>query len=71
MPDYAEIHHKYGSLSLKTFRKIYGVRFGSGHSDFVQLSAVLPSLDEVWLSQLVRDDDSGHLQNRIGPGANA
>jgi hypothetical protein len=68
--NYTEIRHKYGLLSLKTLRKIYGVRFGRGHSDFAQLSAVLPELDEAWLRQLVRDNESGKLQKRIDPGDN-
>jgi hypothetical protein len=55
----------YGSLRVKTLRRIYGVRFGRGYSDFVQLSDVLETLDETALIQLILDHESGRLQSYL------
>jgi hypothetical protein len=64
-----EISRKHGNTLVSTLRKIYGQSFAAEHSDTAKLSDVLVDLKEESLSQLVRDDGVGHLDDKVRKAA--
>jgi len=46
-------------------RKIYGQSFAAGYPETEKLSEVLLKLNETSLSQLRRDNETGHLEHKI------
>lgn len=60
-----EINKRYGNTKVGTLRQIYGNKFAPGFSDDATLSHVLAKLDELSLSQLVKDQISGRLREKI------
>jgi hypothetical protein len=53
---------KYGNILMRTFRQYYGPAFGKGCGDNERLSDVLHKLEEGSLSELVKDDEAGRLE---------
>jgi hypothetical protein len=53
---------KYGNILMRTFRQYYGPAFGKGCGDNERLGDVLRKLDEGSLSELVKDDEAGKLE---------
>ena len=60
-----EISRKHGNTLVRTLRKIYGAGFAPGCIDEEKLSDVLHEFDEASLSQLHRDHDGRHLEEKI------
>jgi hypothetical protein len=56
-----EMSRKYGNTLIRTLRKHYGDDFAAGCDGSEKLSGVLRQLDELSLSRLVRDLESGRL----------
>jgi hypothetical protein len=65
----AEISHKHGNTLIGTLRKIYGQGFAAGYPATEKLSEVMIQLNETSLSQLRRDYETGHLDQRIAKGS--
>ena len=59
-----EITGKHGNTLIRTLRKVYGQSFAAGYPETEKLSEVLHELNETSLSQLRRDHETGHLQDR-------
>jgi hypothetical protein len=57
-----EMSRKHGNTLLRTLRKHYGDDFAAGCDGNEKLSDVLHKLDELSLSRLVRDLESGTLE---------
>ncbi|MBV8752093.1 MAG: hypothetical protein JO328_04455 [Hyphomicrobiales bacterium] len=57
-----EISKKHGNTLVRTLRKTYGAHFAKGCDDKEKLSEVLHKLDEPSLSSLIRDHESGRLE---------
>jgi hypothetical protein len=57
-----EIIRKHGHTLVRTLRQYYGPAFGKGCGDNETLSNVLHKLEEGSLSELVKDHDSGKLE---------
>jgi hypothetical protein len=47
---------------MRTFRQYYGPAFGKGCGDNERLGDVLKKIDEGSLSELVKDDEAGKLE---------
>jgi len=60
-----EISHKHGNTLLRTLRTIYGPGFAAGYPATEKLSDILAHLNETSLSQLRRDHETGHLDQKI------
>ena len=60
-----EISRKHGNTRVSTLRLIYGRQFAPGFPDDAELADVLHALDRSSLSQLVHDNDFGHLGGKI------
>ena len=60
-----EIGHKHGATPIGTLRKIYGQGFAAGYPPTDKLSDVFLHLNETSLSQLRRDNKTGHLDHKI------
>jgi hypothetical protein len=60
-----EISHKHGNTLIRTLRKIYGQSFAAGYPETEKLRDVLLQLNETSLSQLRRDQETGHLEHKI------
>ena len=60
-----ELSRKHGNTLVRTLRKIYGAWFAQGSAETEKLSEVLADLDEVSLSQLVKDHEAGTLEKKI------
>src|ERR1700755_2839178 len=60
-----EISHKHGNTLIHTLRRIYGQSFAAGYPDTEKLSEVLVQLNETSLSQLRRDHETGHVEQKI------
>jgi hypothetical protein len=57
-----EISKKHGNTLIRTLRKTYGANFAKGCNDDETLSDVLHKLDEPSLSSLIRDHETGRLE---------
>jgi hypothetical protein len=57
-----DISRKHGNTLILTLRETYGAGFAPGSADHAKLSDVLTKLDEVSLSQLIRDHEAGKLE---------
>lgn len=57
-----EISRKHGNTLIGTLRKHYDPKFAKGCGDRATLGHVREGLEEVSLSQLVRDDEAGKLE---------
>ena len=57
-----EMSRKYGNTLIRILRKHYGDDFAAGCANNEKLSDVLHKLDELSLSRLVRDLESGRLE---------
>jgi hypothetical protein len=57
-----EMSRKHGNTSTRTLRKHYGDDFAAGCDGNEKLSDVLHKLDDLSLSRLVRDLESGTLE---------
>ena len=57
-----EISRKHGNTLLGTLRKTYGTDFAKDCAESDRLSDVLHKMDEPSLSKLVRDHESGKLE---------
>jgi hypothetical protein len=60
-----EISAKHGNTLIRTLRKVYGQSFAAGYPETEKLSEVLHKLNETSLSQLRRDQETGHLEHKI------
>jgi hypothetical protein len=60
-----EISHKHSNTLVRALRKIYVQGFAAGYPETEKLSEVLLQLNETALSQLRRDHETGHLENKI------
>ena len=60
-----EISGKHGNTLIGTLRKVYGQNFAAGYPATEKLSEVLLHLNETSLSQLRRDNETGHLEHKI------
>ncbi len=60
-----QISRKHGNTLVGTLRKIYGTGFGSKFKDTDKLSEVLHKLDAASLSQLHKDHEGDHLEQKI------
>lgn len=60
-----EISAKHGNTLVRTLRKIYGRSFAAGYPETEKLSEVLLKLNETSLSQLRRDHETRHLEQKI------
>jgi hypothetical protein len=60
-----EISGKHGNTLIRTLRKVYGQSFAAGYPETEKLSEVLLKLNETSLSQLRRDQGTGHLEHKI------
>ena len=56
-----EISGKHGNTLIRTLRKVYGQSFAAGYPETEKLSEVLLKLNETSLSQLRRDQGTGHF----------
>jgi hypothetical protein len=56
-----QMSRKHGNALIRTLRKHYGDDFAAGCDGNEKLSSVLHKLDELSLSRLVRDLESGRL----------
>jgi hypothetical protein len=63
-----EIAEKHGETLIGTLRKVYGANFASGFRDNEALSAVLRTLDEKSLNDLIYYHKGGSLEMRIANG---
>ena len=63
-----EISRKHGNTLVRTLRRAYGHDFAPGFNDDDKLSDVMEKLDEPSLSQLLRDEESGHLPKKLIAG---
>jgi len=61
-----EMSRKYGNTLVRTLRNHYGDDFARGCAANEQLSDALHKLDELSLSRLVRDFESGTLDPLAG-----
>lgn len=59
------IAEKYGSVPIRTLRRIYGGSFATGYSDWEKLANALRNLDDVSLSILLRDEELERLDGKI------
>jgi hypothetical protein len=50
---------------VRTLRKINGQGFAAEYPETVQLSEIVPQLNETSLSQLRRDHEAHHLKHKI------
>ena len=66
-----EISRKHGNTLVGTLRRIYGPSFGAGESESAKLSDVLAKLHETSLTQLVKDHESGGLEEKVRKAAQA
>ena len=57
-----EIRREYGNALIRTLRKTYGPDFAKGCADDEKLSDILATLGEPWLSHLIRDLETGKLE---------
>ena len=57
-----EISRKHGNTLIRTLRKIYGEHFAQGCADTAKLSDVLQKLDDPSLRRLIRDHETGKLE---------
>jgi hypothetical protein len=57
-----EMSRKHGNTLIRTLRKHYGDDFAAGCANNEKLCDVLHKLDELSLSRLVRDLESGTLE---------
>ena len=57
-----EISRKYGNTLIRTLRKTYGEHFAQGCADTAKLSDVLLKLDDPSLGHLIRDHETGKLE---------
>jgi hypothetical protein len=57
-----EMSRKHGNTLIRTLRKHYGDGFAAGCANNEKLGDVLRKLDELSLSRLVRDLESGTLE---------
>ena len=53
---------KYGNILMRTFRQYYGPAFAKRCGDNERLSDVLRIIDEGSLSELIKDDEAGRLE---------
>src|SRR6267142_4687422 len=60
-----EISHKHGNTLIGTLRKVYGQSFAAGYPEAEKLSEVLLQLNQTSVSQLRRDNETGHLEHKI------
>jgi len=60
-----DILRKHGAAVVRTFRKAYGPEFAPGFSGEATLEAVLDSLDDRSLSQILQDHEAGRLNRKI------
>ena len=60
-----EISRKHGNTLIGTLRKHYGKDFASGFKDSDKLSDVLAKMDELSLSKLIKDHETGTLASHI------
>ena len=64
-----EISRKHGNTLLSTLRRIYGPSFADGESETAKLGDVLAKLHETSLTQLVKDHESGSLDEKVWKAA--
>ena len=64
-----EISRKHGNTLVGTLRRIYGPSFAAGKLKYAKLSDVLAKLHETSLTQLVKDHESGELEEKVRKAA--
>ena len=64
-----EISRKHGNTLVGTLRRIYGPSFAAGESESAKLNDVLAKLHETSLTQLVKDHESGGLEEKVRKAA--
>jgi hypothetical protein len=64
-----EISRKHGNTLVSTLRRIYGESFAAGESESAKLGDVLAELHEMSLTQLVKDHESGRLNDKVRKAA--
>jgi hypothetical protein len=57
-----EISREHGNALIGALRKTYGPNFAKGCADHENLSDIIATLDELSLSQLIRDHEAGKLE---------
>ena len=57
-----EISREHGNALIGALRKTYGPNFAKGCADHENLSDIVATLDELSLSQLIRDHEAGKLE---------
>ena len=57
-----EISREHGNALIGALRKTYGPDFAKGCADHENLSDIIATLDELSLSQLIRDHEAGKLE---------
>jgi hypothetical protein len=57
-----DISRKFGNILVRRLRQYYGPAFAKGCGDNERLGDVLHKLDEGSLSELVKDDEAGRLE---------
>ena len=63
--DIHEILRKHGDISVRSLRRIYGLRFAWNHKDNEKLADALATMDVGSLDQLVKHHKDGTLLRRI------
>jgi hypothetical protein len=65
-----EISRKHGNTLVSTLRRIiYGPSFAAGESESAKLSDVLAKLHDTSLTQLIKDHESGGLDEKVRKAA--
>ena len=64
-----EISRKHGNTLVSTLRRIYRPSFAAGESESAKLSDVLEKLHETSLTQLIKDHESGGLDEKVRKAA--
>lgn len=64
-----EISRKHGNTLVSTLRRIYGPSFAAGEPDDAKLEDILAKLHENSLSQMLRDHEAGHLDDKVRKAA--
>ena len=59
-----EISHKPGNTLIRGWVR-FTISFAASYPETEKLNGVLLQLNETWLSQLRRDHETGHLDNKI------
>ena len=64
-----EISRKHGNTLVSILRRIYGPSFAAGESETAKLSDVPAKMHETSLTQLVKDHESGSLDEKVRKAA--